>query len=105
MVANYYDIVDAPEAGELVTEPLTVPGIIPGRQYRYFVRTIYNQGVTFDEGDDTGTGTDTTTTGVRISNPSEASGRVTPIVPPTPTAPADQATGVDLTNVTFTWTT
>lgn len=107
MVGNYYEITSAPDAGELVTEPLTVPGIVPGRQYRYFVRTIYNVGVTFDEGDDTGTGTGTgtDTPGVRISNPSQASGQVTPIVPPTTTAPADQATGVDLTNVTFTWTT
>jgi hypothetical protein len=110
MIVNYYDIASFPDAGALVTAALTVPGIVPGRQYSYIVRTIYNVGVTFEE--DTGNGgtggtggTGTTTPSVRISTPSRASGRVTPIVPPSTTSPADQATGVDLTNVTFTWTT
>jgi hypothetical protein len=108
-VANYYDITSVPDAGELITDPLDVPGLMPGRQYSYFVRTIYNVGVIFDDmdtegGTGGGTGTDTDTPGVRISNPSQASGRVTAIVPPTTTAPADRA-NVDLNSVTFTWTT
>jgi hypothetical protein len=84
--------------------PLDVPGIVPGRQYRYNVRTIFFEGVTFE--DDTGNGTGTgTTTGLRISQPSAASGQATPLVPPVMTAPQDNTTGVDLTNLTFTWTT
>jgi hypothetical protein len=98
----------------LNTTALTVPGLIPGHQYRYEVQTIYNQGVTFDTsggttGGTTGTTTGTTTggttgTGIIISAPSKQSGIVTQVLPPTPTAPADQST-VDLSSVTFTFTT
>ncbi len=62
--------------------------------------------MTFEEDTGNGTGTGTgTTTGLRISQPSSASGQATPLVPPVMTAPQDNTTGVDLTNVTFTWTT
>jgi hypothetical protein len=98
-------------AATINTTALTVPPIIPGHQYRYEIQTIYNEGTSLGTtGSTTGgttTGTTTGTTGtvaVLISSPSKTSGVVTPVLPPTPTSPADQST-VDLTSVTFTFTT
>src|SRR5207237_7477957 len=50
-------------------------------------------------------GTSNTGTGLLISAPSRVSGPATALAPPIATSPADNATGIDLTNVTFTWTT
>jgi hypothetical protein len=52
-----------------------------------------------------GGATSNTGTGLLISQPSAFSPGVTPLLPPTLSTPADRATGVDLTAVTFTWTT
>jgi len=115
-VTNYY-IGTGGDAGSENTTAVTFPGLVPGQQYRYYVQTVYQQGVSFGGdtttggttgttgGTTTGTTTGTTGSGLLISQPSARTGSATPLVPPVTSAPADQATGVDLTNVTFTWTT
>jgi hypothetical protein len=109
-VNNYFNYTGTSDPGTIVTTPLDVPALTPGRQYRYYVQTIYNEGVTLDTGDTTTGGTTTTTGGtttgavLKISQPSKTTGFVTPVAMPAVTAPADRST-VDLASVTVAFTT
>jgi predicted RecA/RadA family phage recombinase len=76
--------------------------IIAGRTYTYSVQTVYIPPLSSGTGGGTGGGGGgTTTTSTLISTPSTPSGPVTALALPTLVAPAEGATGVDLSAVNF----
>ena len=108
--------------GTTQTSYTGVPGIVPGRTYRYSVRMAYLRpdvtqqtggGVTGIGGIGTGTigtgqtgttGTRTTISGARIEvTPIHWYGPVTAIAPPEATSPVSGALVADITSVTFQW--
>jgi hypothetical protein len=90
-------------AGRWEDMPLDVPGVVPGRRYRYYVQTVYRQSATDGSTGSDGTGRTDNAVSLRISQPSNHSGQVTPLATPVATFPSDNARSVDLTALTFTW--
>jgi hypothetical protein len=82
--------------------PLNVPGVVPGRRYRYYVQTVYRESASDTDGS-AGTVRGADSISLRISQPSNHSGVVTPLSPPIATFPSDNARSVDLLRLNFTW--
>lgn len=85
------------------TEDITVTPLIPGESYHYYLRaiTVYTP---LAPGGTTGGGTTRQQEVEYRYTEFVYLGRYTPLYPPTPAYPANGATVVDLSNVTFQWT-